>query len=206
MQFKLTEEILKLSNSEIWESAKEEWSFEYAYYSQKQQTCLCGHSPIRNICVIKNRENRNVTEVGNCCINKFLGIEDGNKIFISIKRLKEDLTKSMSSEVLDYLNSKKILSSFEYDFYTDIIRKRTLTHKQVEVKKRINKKLLDFTSYEANSHFNRINIVLNWAEKNTWFDTNFIQSLKTASERNGKLTENQKTALENMIRKLKIEC
>jgi len=205
MHFKLTEEILKLSNSKFWESAKHEWSFEYAYYSDELQTCLCGHYPIKNICVIKNVKNNNATEVGNCCINKFLGIDDGNKIFVSIKRLKEDLSKSMSAEVLDYLNSKKILSMFEYDFYTDIIRKRNLTQKQLEIKKRINKKLIDFTSYETNSHFSRINIVLKWAEKNSWFDTNFIQSLKSACERNGKLTEKQKSALENIITKLKIE-
>ena len=165
MHFKLTEEILKLSHSKFWGSAKHEWSFEYAYYSDELQTCLCGHSPIKNICVIKNGKNKNITEVGNCCINKFLGIDDGNKIFLSIKRLKGDLSKSMSPEVLDFLNSKKILNKFEYDFYTDIIRKRNLTQKQMDIKERINKKLLDFTSYETNSHFNRLNIVLKWAEK-----------------------------------------
>ncbi len=205
MHFKLTEEILKLSNSKFWESAKHEWNFEYAYCSDELQTCLCGHYPIKNICVIKNGNNKNVTEVGNCCINKFLRIEDGNKIFISIKRLKEDLSKSMSAEVLDYLKSKKILSSFDYNFYSNIIRKHNLTQKQLETKKRINQKLIDFTSYEANSHFNRINIVLKWAEKNSWFQTNFIESLKGACERNGKLTEKQKSALENIITKLKIE-
>lgn len=104
MHYKLTDEIIKLSVSSYWNDAKLEWNFEYAYQSEEPQTCLCGHYPIRNICVIRNQDNSNETEVGNCCINKFLGIEEGNKIFTSISRLKEDITKSMSAEVLDYLN------------------------------------------------------------------------------------------------------
>jgi len=205
MQFKLTDEIIALSVSKFWESAKNEWNFEYAYYSEINQTCLCGHYPIKNICVIRNTKNNNTTEIGNCCINKFLDIEDGNKIFTSILRLKDDLTKSMSEEVLDYLNSKKIIDDYEYKFYSNILRKKNLTDKQLDIKKRINQKLLDFTSYESNSQFNRINIVLKWAENNPWFDTSFVTSLKSSCERNGKLTENQKKALENIITKLKIE-
>lgn len=205
MHYKLTEEILALSVSKYWDSAKLEWNFETAYESEEQQTCLCGHFPITNICVIKNRKNGVITEVGNCCINKFLGIDEGNKIFISIKRLKDDLTKSMSVEVVEYLKEKRILNDFEYEFYSNIHRKRNLSDKQLGIKKKINKKLLDFTCYEANSQFSRINLVLEWAKSNHDFDKNFINSLKSSCERNGKLTDKQKIALENIITKWKIE-
>lgn len=205
MHFKLSEEIILLSNSSTWEFAKLEWDFEFAYYADELQTCLCGHYPIKNICVIQNKKNSNQTEVGNCCINKFLGIEDGNKIFTSIKKLKEDISKSMGAEVLDYLYNKNAISDFEYKFYKNIHRKRNLTLNQLEVKKRINNKLLTFTSYESNSHFNRIKIVLKWAENNTWFDKKFVLSLRSSCEKFGKLTDNQKIALESIITKLKIE-
>jgi len=205
MHYKLTEEILKLSVSNFWDSAKIEWTFESAYESEEQQTCLCGHFPIRNICVIRNKNNNVITEVGNCCINKFLGIDEGNKIFISIKRLKIDLTKSMSIEVVEYLKSKNILNDFEYNFYNDILRKRKLSDKQLEIKKKINKKLLDYTSYEINSQFSRINLVLEWAKNKPGFDKSFINSLKISCERTGKLTDKQKIAIENIIKKWKIE-
>ncbi|UXX78499.1 hypothetical protein N7E81_19225 [Reichenbachiella carrageenanivorans] len=205
MQFKLTEEILKLSESKIWNQAKNEWTFEYAYSSEELQSCLCGHYPIKNICVLNNSENNNTTEVGNCCVNKFLGIEDGNKIFTSIKRLKEDLTKSMSSEVLEFLFSKKVVSEFEYKFYSDTIRKRKLSTKQETIRERINQKLLDFTSGEANTQFSRINLVLKWADQNTWFDTTFVKSLNESCKRKGKLTDAQKGSLEKIIFKCKIE-
>jgi hypothetical protein len=205
MQFSLTEEITKLSVSDYWDSAKLEWNFKYAYQSEQMQTCLCGHYPIKNICVIENTKNNNQTEVGNCCVNKFLGIDKGNKIFESIKRLKEDITKSISGEVLDYLFNKKIINKVEYDFYQDTLKKRNFTIKQLEFRERINQKFLDFTSYEANSFFIRINLVLNWAKNNKWFNTDFVESLRKSCEKNGKLTDSQSQALENIITKLKIE-
>ncbi|MFA5759909.1 MAG: hypothetical protein WC942_11215 [Clostridia bacterium] len=204
MHFKLTEEILKLSNSKFWDTAKLEWHFNYAYYSEENETCLCGHFPIKNICVIKNTENENITEVGNCCINKFLGIKDANKIFTSITNLKGNIHKSMSKEALMYLNSKNKLTDFEFSFYVSILRKRILSEKQFNIKMRINQKFIDFTSYESNSIFRKINIVLRWAENNPWFNTDFVLSLKTCCERTGKLTEKQKTSLENIISKMKI--
>ncbi|WP_145000613.1 hypothetical protein [Olleya sp. Hel_I_94] len=201
----MTEEIIKLSNSDIWSSAKLEWNFEYAYYSEELQRCLCGHYPIKNVCVIKNTDNKNETEVGNCCVNKFLGIEDGNKIFTSIKKLKIDKSKSMSPEVLEYLRKKNVLTDFDYKFYSDTIRKRKLSDKQLAIREKINQKLIDFTSYESNSNFTRINLVLKWAEDKSWFDKTFVNSLKSSCEKKGKLTEKQTLALENIIKKLKIE-
>ncbi|WBX72941.1 hypothetical protein PG913_08505 [Tenacibaculum pacificus] len=201
----MTEEIIKLSNSDIWSSAKLEWNFEYAYYSEELQRCLCGHYPIKNVCVIKNSDNKNETEVGNCCVNKFLGIEDGNKIFTSIKKLKIDKSKSMSPEVLEYLRKKNVLTEFDYKFYSDTIRKRKLSDKQLAIRERINQKLIDFTSYESNSNFTRINLVLKWAEDKSWFDKTFVNSLKSSCEKKGKLTEKQTLALESIIKKLKIE-
>lgn len=204
MHYKLTSEIVNLSTSKNWDSAKREWTFDFAYYSDSLETCLCGHYPIKNICVIKNVTNDISTEVGNCCINKFLGIDDGNKIFTSIKRLKEDISKSISAEVIDYMKEKKLLNNFEYEFYTDTFRKRKLSEKQLEVREKINRKFLNATSYELNSQFRKINIVLKWAETKNDFDTSFILSLRDSCRRNGKLSDKQKMALENIIEKFKI--
>ena len=111
MHYKLIEEIIDLSEANIWDFAKLEWEFTSAYYSDEEQRCLCGHYPIRNICVITNKINSALTEVGNCCINKFLGIDDGNKIFTSIKRIKEKPKSSMSAEDLEYIYSKNTISN-----------------------------------------------------------------------------------------------
>lgn len=205
MHYKLAQEIILLSNAQNWDSAKKEWDFTHAYMSDFSQTCLCGHYPIKEICVIANSENGNQTEVGNCCVNKFLGIESGNKIFTSIKRVKEDVSKSMSAEVLEYLFEKKAIDNFEYEFYSDVIRKRNFSEKQLNIKERINKKLIAFTSYELNSHFSKINRVLKWAESRPNFDKTFVISLKDSCTKRGKLSEKQLTALENILSRWKIE-
>jgi len=205
MQYKLIEEIVYLSEANGWDFAKLEWEFTSAYYSEQEQRCLCGHYPIRNICVIKNKKNFTITEVGNCCINKFLGIEDGNKIFTSIKRIKENARSSMSAEVLEYLYSKNAISDSEYKFYKSIHRRTRMSTKQWEFKERINRKFLNFTSYERNSHFNKINLILKWAEEKPSFNTDYVLSLKQACNRNGKLTDNQLSALNNIITKFKIK-
>ncbi|HBL35081.1 MAG TPA: hypothetical protein DDZ96_14915 [Porphyromonadaceae bacterium] len=204
-EYQLTQKIIELSESDYWETARREWVFEMIYVSEEPQTCLCGHFPIINICVIRNTKNENNTEVGNCCINKFLGINDGNKILPSINRLKEDLSKSMSLESLDYLYDKNVISQKEYDFYSDIQRKRNLSLKQSSFKESINEKLLNFTSYEANSIFAKINKILKWAENRDDFDTDFVESLKHNCQRKGTLTNNQKLALDKIIKKFKIE-
>jgi len=205
MHYKLIEEIIDLSEAHIWDFAKLEWEFTSAYYSDEEQKCLCGHYPIRNICVITNKINSALTEVGNCCINKFLGIDDGNKIFTSIKRIKEKPKSSMSAEVLEYLYSKNAISDFDYKFYKSIFRRTSMSLKQWDIKEKINQKLLDFSSYERNSHFNKINHILKWAEDNISFDTTYVLSLKQACNRNGKLTEKQSASLNNIINKFKIQ-
>ena len=204
MHSKLREEIINLSESDQWDFAKFEWNFEFAYYANEPQNCLCGHYPIRNICVIKNRKSSIVTEVGNCCINKFLGIDDGNKIFSSIKKLKDDIKGSMSAEVIDYLHRKNGISDFDYKFYKSIYRKRILSAKQWKIKEQINRKFLNFTSYETNSHFNKINQILKCAQNNTFFNTDFVLSLKKSCQQKGRLTENQLSALNNIIQKFNI--
>ena len=79
-----------------------------------------------------------------------------------------------------------------------------MSAKQKEVKKRINNQFLNFTSYETNSHFNKINLVLKWAEANTFFDTNFVLSLKKSCQTKGVLSENQLLSLNKIIIAFKI--
>ncbi|GEM_PF-3631759 len=111
----------------------------------------------------------------------------------------------MSAEVLEYIYSKNAISDYEYKFYKSIYRRTSMSIKQWDIKKKINRKLLDFTSYERNSYFNKINRILKWAEKNPTFDTNYVLSVKDSCNRNGKLTEKQLVGLNNIITRFKIQ-
>ena len=51
----------------------------------------------------------------------------------------------------------------------------------------------------------KIQAVLEWADENGWFDTDFIESLDNHLEGIGSLTDNQEQALDNIIDKFNIE-
>ena len=72
MEYKLITEILKLSVAVAWEEARREWELFHVYekYESDPDYCLCGH-PILEICVLRNKRNRNTAVVGNVCVRKF---------------------------------------------------------------------------------------------------------------------------------------
>ena len=72
-KYNLPERITELSVAQDWLIARIEWHFEYLYVSEEPETCLCGNTPIFNICVIKNTKNKCVIEIGNECVKNFLG-------------------------------------------------------------------------------------------------------------------------------------
>jgi hypothetical protein len=70
-EYLLSKQITERSVATTWDEAKLEWDIHRLYNADSPQTCLCGHSPIKKICVIRNRENGKLAEVGNCCAKKF---------------------------------------------------------------------------------------------------------------------------------------
>ncbi|MBJ9972375.1 hypothetical protein I8254_15350 [Providencia rettgeri] len=103
-------------------------------------SCLCGHTPISNVCVLKNRLNKRTTSVGNCCVKKFMGMPS-DAIFNAVNRVAKDDSKSANIHTLRLALEKRIITQWEFDFYSDTMNKRKLTPKQVATRKRINQKL-----------------------------------------------------------------
>jgi len=121
--------------------AKLEWKLEEIYESDESETCLCGHFPIKEICVLQNKTNQKKTIVGNSCVKKFIGLSS-HKIFQAVKRVREDNEKSLNIEAINFSFEKKWINSWEKNFYIDIMRKRKLTTSQLDKKMHINTKLL----------------------------------------------------------------
>ena len=140
-KYKLFKEIINLSNAQDWDTAKREWFLDIVYLSDESQTCLCGHFPIKEICIIKNLENNNSTVVGNCCVTKFFEIRT-DMIFNSLKKIKTNIKNSVNKTFVEYAHKKRMLNNWEKNFYLDIWRKKFLSEKQWEKKISINKKLM----------------------------------------------------------------
>lgn len=146
---KFTAAILALSNSKVWLEAKPEWELHLVYNDGSDRACECGHQPIHQICVIKNRENGNEAVVGNVCVHNFMQLAS-RRIFSVLKRLKAEITKSLNPAALDLFSRRGAITMSERNDYLEYWRKRTnLTDGQRIQKIEINKRILDYVDREA---------------------------------------------------------
>jgi hypothetical protein len=143
-KFKLIARIKGLSESSNWEEARNEWEFVSLRKVEVPSSCLCGHSPIVNICTIKNKLNGKETKVGNCCITKFNNENlSSNKMFSAINRVENDRSKALNKSIVNLSRGNKWINDWEQKFYLNTWRKRKLSTKQLDMRKKINDKILD---------------------------------------------------------------
>jgi hypothetical protein len=141
--WRLVEEIIALSVANTWGEAKLEWRLGHVFFTDPDDpgTCLCGHSPIRECCVITNCLNGNSAVVGNCCVKRFLGLPSG-PIFAGLRRVAQDAGKALGAAAIEHAYKFGWISRWEYDFYHDTLRRRRLTPKQRAKRTEINVKVL----------------------------------------------------------------
>jgi hypothetical protein len=150
-EYRLHSELLKLSHSKNWSQAKLEWRFESAYIADEPDTCLCGHFPIIEICTIYNIETKCKADIGNHCVKQFLNIEEQESIFVSLRKILKDGTKSVNSQTIKYAFDKQWVSIQDYKFYLAIWRKRILSEKQAQWKSDINNRIIKEVRKKINS-------------------------------------------------------
>jgi hypothetical protein len=140
-QFQLAIEIVQLSVASTWDEAKLEWSLLEVYEADDPETCLCGHFPIIELCVLLNKRNNMQATVGNCCVKKFIGLPS-DKIFLAVKRVRKDTTKSLNAEAVHHAFDREWINEWEKNFYLNVMRKRRLTANQATKKQQINELVL----------------------------------------------------------------
>lgn len=141
-EYQLTQEIVALSTSSVWDKAKLEWALHEIYEAEEPDTCLCGKFPIIEICILRNKINGNFATVGNSCVKKFIGLPS-DKIFQAVKRIRKDRMKSLNAEAITHALEKGWLNEWESEFYFDIMRQQNLTQKQSDKKFEINTKIVE---------------------------------------------------------------
>lgn len=141
-EYTLTKEILALSQSKSWDEAKREWMLHNIYEADEFETCLCGHYPIKEICILQNNQNKNTATVGNCCVKKFIGLPS-DLIFQAVKRVRKDEGKSLNLEAITHAYRKGWINEWEYKFSIDTMNKRKLTDNQLDKRMQVNAKMLN---------------------------------------------------------------
>lgn len=141
--------ILKLSDSKDWLEAKPEWELHAVYQDPSERSCECGHQPINQICIIRNRENGNEAEVGNVCVHNFMQLAS-RRIFAVLKRVRAQTTKSLNPASLELFAQRGAISAGEMADYLEYWRKRTdLTPAQRNQKADINQRVLKYWDDES---------------------------------------------------------
>lgn len=144
-EFRLSQEIVARSNADTWTAAKLEWDLLHVYREDEPLTCLCGHNPIIEICVLRNRLNGNTAIVGNVCVTKFLGLQS-DVIFSGLKRVAKDETKGLNEAATTYAFQQGWITDWEHTFSLDTWRKRELSDKQALKRVQINRRVLARTT------------------------------------------------------------
>merc|ERR1712232_463177 len=80
--------------------------------------------------------------VGNCCVKRFMTNIPSNIIFSAVRRVRQDASKSLNLQTLDFAYARGWVSDWEYEFYSDSLRKRKTSDKQATHRERINEKIL----------------------------------------------------------------
>jgi hypothetical protein len=140
-QNKLTLEIIERSNAKTWQEAKWEWEIESIFNQTEPDTCLCGHSPIMELCILRNRCNGNRVTVGNVCVKKFLGLES-DPIFKCVRRVTKDIKKPLNRATLDHALRQGWISHLNHFTYVNVLMKRNLFSLQLPERIKINQLIL----------------------------------------------------------------
>ncbi|MCW6531693.1 hypothetical protein NED98_15705 [Sphingomonas sp. MMSM20] len=148
-ELKFKTAILALSTVKDWDEAKAEWALHFVYDDAAERSCECEHSPIHQICVIKNRKNGAETEVGNVCVRRFLRLLS-NRIFSVIRRIRADINNSLNPAALDLFVERGVISHQEQQEYLEYWRKRKrMSDDQKAQKLSLNTRVLSYIDGEA---------------------------------------------------------
>lgn len=137
----LKEEILARSRATSWEKARREWQLEDVYFADPPDTCLCGHKPIVEVCVLRNIATDQTANVGNICVRRFLNLPS-ERMFAPVRKVKASPVKALSEVVILHAHQRRWINDWERDFYLNTWRKRSLSDKQIAKRRGINLKIL----------------------------------------------------------------
>jgi hypothetical protein len=143
---RLKAHILPLSQSDIFDVARTEWDLVSVEITQLFDHCPCGQE-IKEHCYITNRITGDSTYVGNVCINRFIGIDTGN-LFDGLKRIANDPYANANLDVIEHGRKMGYIYDSEYKFLVSTRLKRKLSDKQLEWKRKINRRITEQISVQ----------------------------------------------------------
>jgi hypothetical protein len=145
----LKAEMIERSREQEWNQAKLEWDLEDVFRVSEERDCLCGHNPILQICTLRNQLTRQTAEVGNVCVERFLGMRS-KRIFSAIKRIRDDENRSLNKEAIGMFCKLKVISYPDAEEYLRFYRRRkNVTDNQRELRRGVNAAVIGYVDRRA---------------------------------------------------------
>jgi|GEM_PF-390630 len=146
---RLKAEMIERSRDKNWDQAKLEWDLEDVFRVAEERICLCGHEPILQICTLRNLLTRQTAEVGNVCVEKFLGMRS-RRVFSALKRIRDDENRSLNAATIDMFRKLGIIKHQDAEEYLSFYRRRkNISDEQKELRRDINKAVLKYVDRRA---------------------------------------------------------
>jgi hypothetical protein len=139
-EYLLRKEIIARSVATQWEEAREEWDLKAIFHQTEPARCLCGHTPILELCVLQNRKNGTEAIVGNVCVKKFMGLPS-DRVFQAVRRVTNDATKPLNEEAIEHAHRSGWITDWERDFSKNTMSRRKMSDKQEIIRIQINEKV-----------------------------------------------------------------
>lgn len=145
----LMEEIVPRSVGKTQSEAILEWMLIGICWTIDPGRCLCGHSQIKEHCVLINTLNENVVMVHSNCAEKLLGIPV-RKISEGLKRIAVNQRRALTVETLDFAVAQGWITSRNRELYLSI-RKSNVTYSRWNFLWEINCRILGSILVEIES-------------------------------------------------------
>lgn len=149
-EYPLTQGIIALSVAKTWDEAKLEWELYAIFHQDEPDTCLCGHFPILELCILRNRKNGNEAIVGNVCVKKFMGLPS-DLVFQAVRRVSKDISKALNADAIEHAHSRGWINNWERQFSLNTMRKQVLSDLQASKRQQINQKVMSQVNRNRNS-------------------------------------------------------
>jgi hypothetical protein len=154
----LRDNLLGLSSSWDWEEAKHEWQLECVSLLDRRDPpgkCLCSHSPIRELCVLRNAETGHSAVVGNVCVKQCLRL-DTDDVVASLRRVRDRPdAASLSAAAARYAHGRGWLTEWELGFCLDNARRRKLSAGRRAKRSEINRTVVIRMRLDATHFLNK---------------------------------------------------
>ena len=144
-QDRLIAEILARSTSPQWPEARKEWVLSEIYREKEPLTCLCGFSPIQDICILRNRINGNLALLGKLCADRFSSFE-ASGIFSGLQSISCEPARPLNKAATLFAHARRWITDWERDFLFDTARRRRLSLRQLSKREEINRRILARTT------------------------------------------------------------